>query len=70
MAFREVGMIEVKEVLRQWMSGTAKKKIARQVGVDVKTARRYIEAGSKAVWWTPLSRQFLGSFESGLGSRF
>lgn len=35
-------MIEVKEVLRQWVLGSGKKRVARQVGVDVKTARRYI----------------------------
>ena len=42
MAYREVGMIEVKEVLRQWLEGGGKKTVARRVGVDPKTARRYI----------------------------
>ena len=42
MAYREVGMIEVKEVLRQWLEGSGKKTVARRVGVDAKTARRYI----------------------------
>lgn len=42
MAYREVGMIEVKEVLRQWLEGAGKKTVARRVGVDAKTARRYI----------------------------
>jgi hypothetical protein len=41
-AYREVGMIEVKEVLRQWLEGGGKKTVARRVGVDPKTARRYI----------------------------
>lgn len=42
MAYREVGMIEVKEVLRQWLEGGGKKTVARRVGVDPKTARSYI----------------------------
>ncbi|HEY5656904.1 MAG TPA: IS21 family transposase [Myxococcota bacterium] len=37
-------MVEVKEVLRQWLAGTAKKRIAARLGLDVKTVRRYIEA--------------------------
>ena len=37
-------MLEVKEVLRLWLRGRAKKAIARQVGLDVKTIRRYVEA--------------------------
>jgi transposase len=35
-------MLEIKEVIRLWLSGTAKKQIARQVGLDPKTVRRYI----------------------------
>lgn len=37
-------MVEVREVLRQWLVGTAKKRIAERLGLDVKTVRRYIEA--------------------------
>ncbi len=44
MAYREVTMIEVKEVLRQWLSGAAKRAIARRVGLDRNTVRRYLEA--------------------------
>ena len=43
MAYREVGMLEVKEVLRLWLGGAAKKRIARQLGLDPKTVRRYVE---------------------------
>ena len=43
MAYREVGMLEVKEVLRLWLGGVAKKRIARQMGLDPKTVRSYIE---------------------------
>jgi transposase len=42
MTFREVTMVEVKEVLRLWLSGAAKKRIARQLGLDPKTVRRYV----------------------------
>jgi hypothetical protein len=41
-------MLEIKEVLRQWLAGVAKKKVAARVGCDVKTVRRYIEAGASA----------------------
>ncbi len=37
MAFREVTMIEVKEVLRQWLAGVGKKTIAARVGLDLGT---------------------------------
>lgn len=43
MAFREVGVVEVKEVLRLSREGVSKKRIARQLGLDVKTVRRYLE---------------------------
>jgi len=43
MAFREVTMLEIKEVLRRWLGGEAKKRIARQVGVGRNTVRHYIE---------------------------
>lgn len=37
-------MIEVREVLRAWMSGLGQRPAARQAGVDRKTAERYIKA--------------------------
>jgi hypothetical protein len=45
MAYREVTMIEIKEVLRQRALGVAKKRIAAQLGMDPKTVRRYLEVG-------------------------
>src|SRR5262245_17842420 len=45
MAFREVAMVEVREVLRLWLAGGKKKRIAARVGFDPKTVRRYIDAG-------------------------
>jgi transposase len=44
MAHREVTMLEVKEVLRLWLGGVAKKQIASGLGLDVKTVRRYLRA--------------------------
>jgi transposase len=44
MAFREVTMLEIKEVLWRWLVGGSKKSIARQLGVARNTVRRYIEA--------------------------
>ena len=41
MAFRELTMIDVKEVLRRWSAGQSDRKIARDAGVDRKTAARY-----------------------------
>lgn len=43
MAYREVTMLEVKEVLRLWLKGVPKKRIALQRGLDPKTVRRQIE---------------------------
>lgn len=48
MAFREVGMFEVKEILRLYLEkGVGKKPTSRTVGVDVKTVRRYVEAAEE-----------------------
>ncbi|GAC1373787.1 MAG: hypothetical protein NVSMB4_00700 [Acidimicrobiales bacterium] len=44
MAFREVSVVQVKEALRRWLSGDGERPIARGVGIDRKTARRYITA--------------------------
>jgi hypothetical protein len=44
MAYREVMMLEVKEVLRLWLAGIPKRRIAVQLGLDVKTVRRYLAA--------------------------
>jgi hypothetical protein len=44
MAYHEVTMLEVKEVLRLWLGGAPKKRISAQLGLNVKTVRRYIGA--------------------------
>ncbi|KAA8946834.1 MAG: IS21 family transposase, partial [Mycobacterium sp.] len=42
--FREVSVIEVRELLRVWMSGAGLRRVAVMVGVDRKTARDYTNA--------------------------
>jgi transposase len=44
MAFREVSVVQIKEALRRWLKGEGERPIASGIGVDRKTARRYIAA--------------------------
>jgi transposase len=46
--FREVGVVEVREVLRAWLGGAGLRKAAGAAGVDRKTARRYVAAAEAA----------------------
>ncbi len=49
MGFREVSVVEVREVLRAWLEGSrACGQVASRAGVDRKTARRYVEAAQAA----------------------
>ena len=48
MGFREVSVVEVREVLRAWLEGHGLRKVAERAGVDRKTARRYVEAAQAA----------------------
>lgn len=41
MSYRELTMIDIKEVLRRWTARQSDRKIARQTGVDRKTVARY-----------------------------
>ena len=50
MAFREVAVVEIREVLRAWLSGSGLRKVAEQAGVDRKTARRYVRRRSRRDW--------------------
>jgi hypothetical protein len=47
-AFREVDVIEVREVLRAWLAGQGLRTVAAQAGVDRKTARWYVQAAQAA----------------------
>jgi transposase len=42
-AFREVSVVQVKE-LRRWLKGEGERSIAQRVGIDRNTVRRYIAA--------------------------
>jgi hypothetical protein len=44
MAFREVRVFEVREVLRLWLRGEGIRSTERLAGVDRKTVRRYLAA--------------------------
>ena len=48
MAFREVSVNEIREVLRVWLGGAGLRKVAERAGVDRKTVRRYVEAAQAA----------------------
>ncbi|HVL03022.1 MAG TPA: IS21 family transposase [Acidimicrobiales bacterium] len=48
MAFREVAVFEVREVLRLWLRGEGFRSIERFALVDRKTVRRYVAAGVEA----------------------
>lgn len=45
MAYREVTVIEVKEILRLWLAGQSLREVSRLAMLDRKTVRRYVEAG-------------------------
>ncbi len=47
MAYREVTMVEVKEVLRLWLGEMGKRRIAARLGLDPKTVRGYESLYSK-----------------------
>ncbi|MFQ5515884.1 MAG: transposase [Myxococcota bacterium] len=47
MAYREVTMVEIREVLRLWLAGVPKKVAARRLGLDPKTVRRYVAAAEE-----------------------
>ncbi len=48
MAFREVCVVVVREVLRGWLDGGGLRTVAERAGVDRKTARRYVQAAEAA----------------------
>jgi hypothetical protein len=47
MAFREVRVFEIREVLRLWVLGEGFRSVERLAGVDRKTVRRYVVAGEE-----------------------
>lgn len=66
MGFREVSVVEVREVLRAWLEGHGLRKVGERAGVDRKTARRYVEAAQAAgltreVGWEAVTDELIGS---------
>lgn len=47
MAFREVRVFEVREILRLWLRGEGFRAVSRLAGMDRKTVRRYVEAAEE-----------------------
>ncbi|MFF0458356.1 hypothetical protein [Nocardia africana] len=45
MSYREVSVIEIREMLRLWLQGRGLREVARLSGTDRKTVRRYVEMG-------------------------
>jgi hypothetical protein len=43
MTYRELSMIEIKEILRLWLEGRSQRDVSRLTSVDRKTVRRYVE---------------------------
>lgn len=54
MAYRELTMIDVREILRRWQINQSARQIARQTGVDRKTVGRYVDIAVKLA--LPLDR--------------
>lgn len=48
MGFREVSVVEIREVLRAWLEGAGLRTAGERAGVDRKTARRYVQAAEAA----------------------
>src|SRR5689334_12578713 len=46
MPYRELSMIDVKEVLRRWSARQGDRQIAREAGADRKTIARYTKAAA------------------------
>src|SRR5215469_163203 len=42
-----MGILEIKEVLQHWLRGRAKRLIARRLGLDVKTVRKYVRVAEE-----------------------
>jgi hypothetical protein len=45
MAYLELGMVELREIIRRWIGGDGVRAIARGARVDRKTVVRYVAAG-------------------------
>jgi transposase len=70
-SYRELTMIEVREVLRRWQAGQKVRAITRETGVDRKTVRRYIAwaEGCELEPHTPLTDEIVHLVAHGVQNR-
>src|ERR1700759_2398926 len=66
MVFREVSVIEIREVLRSWLAGAGLRTVAAQAGVGRKTARRDVAAPVGGAAPTPARRYVEAAVAAGL----
>ena len=71
MSFRELSMVEIKEVLRRWQAGQSARQIARDGVVDRKTALRYIAAAEARglTRESPLDEEVVGAVATQVTAR-
>ena len=72
MARRTFDVVDIIEILVHWHAGRNNSEIAQSLGVDRKTARKYIaaaEAAGMAPGGPPVSEERVGASWSGSGSR-
>ena len=50
MSYREVSVIEIREILWLWLQGRGLREVARLSGTDRKTVRRYVDGPVRAGW--------------------
>ncbi len=48
MAFRELSVVLIREILRRWAAGESLRNLAAATGADRKTVRRYVAAVQRA----------------------
>src|SRR2546425_1063388 len=48
MAYREIGMMDIDQLMKGWLSGEKIRAVARSTGLDPKTVRRLIRLGQQA----------------------
>ena len=48
MAYREVRMMDIEQVMRRWLAGERIRAVARSTGLDRNTVRRLIRFGQQA----------------------
>ena len=48
MAYREVRMMDIDQVMRRWLAGESIRAVARSTGLDRNTVRRVVRLGQQA----------------------